>query len=492
MITGKQQSLIKPTHNWLKKIKVAYHPGFRSPVLDIFAAGLLDSLQKHGHQILDSPGPESDVILATAPFGMPINWRDSILLTGRRKFKLDHAPVVFTLIHASGDEMKYVLTSLEDALSKIKPDREDYRFPGLAERAYYTLHEQGRRGGPMLSLVRLLQSQSMCIRIILVVGDNSPQEAYTFDLVGAHPRTTFKDPDSFYRDLALRIATAASTQEVTLHQVVQEPASKEEWERLTTPAAMLRAGKEFGKRNFFTEMVSVANLVNVPAVHDAVSSQYSEGCFATWDPKLNALIATVTGSARPVEKDNLTEDELAVLVGIRGDGLGALVRHVEGRRNDPPSSEAVELVAMDQPLPRISLGQDYGFEGNVLVPVTRSKLHGHRGVNSFHPIYVEHVSLDDPYYHYPVSCSTEAQSWAIKTAFSRSQVLNNPEDPRKLVFTVISGHGLVLVEKWSSDKQPFQLMWEFMDEGLIEVANYIPQGYFEYVLKDDGKMHLTE
>jgi hypothetical protein len=55
-------------------------------------------------------------------------------------------------------------------------------------------------------------------------------------------------------------------------------------------------------------MVRVANLVSVPALNDAVSSQYSEGCYATWDAQINSLIATVTGSARPVEKDRLSED----------------------------------------------------------------------------------------------------------------------------------------------------------------------------------------
>jgi hypothetical protein len=492
MITGEHHSLVRPTHAWLKKINIAYHPGYKSPAQDKFVEGLLNCFIKRGHQLLETPHGDPDVVLTTAKFGEPVNWRDSILLAGRRKFKWEHTPVIYTHIHASHSELNKVLSILEQALTKETPDPSDYQFPGLADHAYHTLHEQGRRGGPMMALVRLLQSQSMCIRIILTVGENGPEEAYTFDLVGAHPRTENSDEEFFFQDLMLRIVTAASTREVTKHKVVGEPIQKELWDSISTPAAMLRAGKEFGQRNFFTEMVSVANLVNVPAVHDAVSSQYSEGCFATWDPQINALVATVTGSARPVEKDNLTEDELAVLVGVRDDGLGALVQHVEGRRNDPPSSEAVEMVAMDLPLPKISIGTDYGLDKEFNVPVSRSKLHGHRGVNAYHPEHVEHVSLDDPYYHYPVSCSTEAQSWAIKTAFSRSQALRNPEDSRMLVFTVISGHGLVLVEKWSPGKVPFQLIWEFMDNGFIEIANYIPQGCFKYILKEDGKMYLSE
>ena len=253
---------------------------------------------------------------------------------------------------------------------------------------------------------------------------------------------------------------------------------------------MRQAGLELGERHFFTEMVRVANLVSVPAVHEAVSSQYSEGCFATWEPGLDALLATVTGSARPVDKDRLTDDELAVIVGVRPDGLGARVRQVEGKRNDPPSTESVEMMEMDAWLPRISLGA--GWETPVEVPVARSKLHGHRGVRSYDPRWVEHVPLDEPYYHFPVSCSTEAQARAIRTAFARSATLKDPADPRPVAFTILPGHGVVIVEKWAAGKRPFQIIWEFMDGGVLEIENHIPQGLLSYLPDAQGRMVLHE
>jgi hypothetical protein len=235
---------------------------------------------------------------------------------------------------------------------------------------------------------------------------------------------------------------------------------------------MRHAGREL-KRHFFTEMVRVADLVSVPAVHEAVANQYSEGCFGTWDPLLDALIVTVTGSARPVVKDKLTDNELAVITGVRPDGLGAEVRHVEGKRNDPPSSEAVEMMEMDYRLPFITLRPEWGVSKKV--PAARSKLHGHRGVSAYDPARVEHVPLDPPYYHYPVSCSTSAQAQAIKAAFARSQSLKDPSDPRHVIFTVLPGHGVVLVEKWVQGKEPFQVIWEFVDSGLLEIDNTIPR-----------------
>ena len=143
-------------------------------------------------------------------------------------------------------------------------------------------------------------------------------------------------------------------------------------------------------------------------------------------------------------------------------------------RNDPPSSEAVELMDMDRDLPKIKL--DNGLE----VPVSRSKLHGHRGVTAYDPRYVEHVYLETPYYHYPVSCSTEAQANAIHNAFSRSESLQNPEDPRQVVFTILPGHGIVIAEKWVPGKEPFQVMWECMDAGWLVIDNIVPQGVLKF------------
>lgn len=251
---------------------------------------------------------------------------------------------------------------------------------------------------------------------------------------------------------------------------------------------MRRASMELGERDFFAPMVRIADLVRVPAVGDAIASQYSEGCFATWDPKLDALVATVTGSARPVDKGNLGDDDLALIVDVQPDGSGAIVRHIEGKRNDPPSSEAVEMIEMDRALPQISLKAEWNIPTKV--PVIRSKLHGHRGVAAFNSQYVEHVHLDPAYYHFPVSCATEAQARAIKAAFARSEALQNPEDLRKVVFTVLPGHGIMIVEKWVAGKTPFQVIWEYMDAGFLKVENHIPQGPLTYVPGPVGLMTL--
>ena len=324
----------KPTHPWLRKTEVAFVPGPTGPLLAEVTSQLLDRFRVQGHRVQDTPDENTKVILTTAPFGEAIGWRDALLFTARRRFDLSHSPAIYTLVHASPARLEWMLDHFRAVLTKEPPDPADYDFGGLAPHSYRVLFEQGRRGGPILALERLLQAQAKSIRIILVVGDDRPLAAYHFDLVGAFPRSDADELELFYDDIVLRIVTAVTARGVDKHKVVGDPIPSEVWRRLSTPPAMCTAGRQLGTRNFFTEMVRISDLVPVPAVTDAISSQYSEGCYATWEPTLAALIATVTGSARPVEKGSITDDDLAGIVGVRPDGSGALVRRVEGKRND--------------------------------------------------------------------------------------------------------------------------------------------------------------
>jgi hypothetical protein len=483
-----ESATVKPTHPWLRKISVASVPGSTTSLLEEVVGNLLHHFRLQGHGVQTTPDNHTDVTLTTVPFGRPLGWREALIFTARRRFNLSHSPNLYTLLHVPPEEFQRLLDHFQAALVKESPDPADYAFPGLSPRAYRVLFEQGRRGGPILALERLVQAQAKSIRVILVVGDDRPLVAYHFDLVGAHPCSEAEDLESFYGDIVLRIVTTVNAREVTAHEVVEGAIPSALWRGLSTPPAMCVAGRQLGERQFFTEMVRIADLVQVPAVADVVASQYSEGCFATWDPILGALIATVTGSARPVDKGNITEDDLAVIVGVRPDGRGARTRHVEGERNDPPSSEAVELMDMDSLLPTIELGPVWDISARV--PVARSKLHGHRGIAAYDARRVEYVPLDPPYYHYLVSCATDAQARGIKSAFARSKALQRPDDPRQVAFTVLPGHGAVIVEKWVAGAAPLQVMWEYMDAGYLQVDNRIPQGPMKYALGPDGRMVL--
>jgi len=475
-------------HDWLRKINISFVPGAITPVMEQFIAGLQNKLLELGQNIQEKPDQHTDVIITTAPFGESVSWRKALIFNARRLYNLDHTPTFYTLVQASPEELQRSIEHFTAAIQKEKPDPADFKLPGLADDAYTVLYEQGIRGGPILALERVIQSQAKSIRVLLIIADEKPLEVYHFDLVGAYPCTINLDPDEFYMDIALRLITTMSTTEVKAHQVVGDPIEYDFWAQLKTPEAMLNAARKLGERHFFTDTIRIAEVVDVPYVSDSVADQYSEGCFAAWDPELEALIATVTGSARPVHKGSITEADLAVIVGVREDGMGALVREVNGKPNDPPSSEAVELIDLDSLLPMIELGPDWDTQATV--PVVRSKLHGHRGIKAYDPCCVEYIPLDQPYYDYPVSCATNAQAQGIKAAFSRSETLQNPDDPRQVAFTVLPGHGAVIVEKWIPGKEPFQVIWEYMDAGYLEVDNLVPQGRMEFLPGPAGRYVL--
>jgi len=483
-------SLRKPIHEWLRDLDVSFVPGPSVRPLDRMVDALLGAFRGWGHRVQAQPDADTDVILTTARFGEPLDWRKALLFNARRRFKLTHSPTIYTLCYASPDEFEGVLDRFRAILAKSPPDPEDYVFPGLADEAYRVLYEQGCRGGPILALQRVIQSQAKCIDVLLTVGDDAPLEAFLFNLVGAYPRLPATPRDAFLGDIVVRIVTAESTCGVTHHAPIGEPVPLQVWEKLSTPDQMCQAGHQLGLRRFFTEMVRIADLVKVPALADAVAAQYSEGCFSTWDPFLGALITTATGSARPVYKGSITEADLAVVVGMRPDGSGAPIRQVEGRSTAQPSSEAVEMVQMDRALPRITL--ERGRDTRAEVPVVRSKLHGHRGVKAYDARRVEYVAMSPCYQHYPVTCATEAQARGIEAAFSCSEALQDPDDPRQVVFTVLPGHGTVIVEKWVPDHAPFEALWRAMDEGDLQIDSHVPQGPIEYWPGPQGRQVIHE
>lgn len=428
-----------------------------------------------------SPDNQTEVILTTARYGEPQSWRDALLFMARRRYRLKRFPVVYTLMHIGKMELQLILERLDASLAPDPvDDPKDFCFDGISSDAWKVLAEQGKRGGNMLALQRILQAQAKGIRMILFVGDGEkPECAYHFDLVGAYPRSLAGK--GFYRDIALRIATAVCAEEVSAIAASDESIPADVWDGLCTPGDMEEASRQFGQRGFFSGMVRIADLVGLTSLSDAVASQYSEGCFGTWDAKLDAMIVTAAGNSQPVNKPQITKKHLVV---VKAKDMGTIGMQIDGRPCRVPSSESYEMTVMGQVLPRIEVER----AGNV--PVVRSKLHGHRGISAYCADSVEYVAMAEPYFHYPVSCSTYPQTQGVVEAFSRSQALNNPDDPRQIGFTILPGHGVFIVEKWRHGKAPFQAIWECMDAGHLEASNDIPQAMMSYVYASDGMMRL--
>ena len=58
----------------------------------------------------------------------------------------------------------------------------------------------------------------------------------------------------------------------------------------------------------------------------------------------------------------------------------------------------------------------------------------------------------------------------------RRRCLRDPDDPRQVAFTILPTHGVFIVEKWVHGKEPFQVIWEHMDAGRLQIDRIVPQG----------------
>ena len=184
----------KPRHHWLRPIRAAFVTGPVSPLMAEMIEGLQTHLVQLGHEIQDVPDDTTDVVLTTAPYGTALTWRKALFFTERQRYKLSHQPTMVSMVHITPAQLDELTAQMERAIAKEPPDPEDFEFPGLAPGAYRVLVEQGRRGGPILALQRLLQVQAMSLRVLLVVGDKHPEAVYHFDLVGAYPVTRADQP----------------------------------------------------------------------------------------------------------------------------------------------------------------------------------------------------------------------------------------------------------------------------------------------------------
>ncbi|MEO9177285.1 MAG: hypothetical protein ABI317_17355, partial [Gaiellales bacterium] len=182
---------------------------------------LAGEFEARGHDVEAAPTDGTQVVFASAQFGVPIGWRQSLQLTVRRRFKLRRTPITYVVMSATPALLQATIDHFRHALDKSPIDPADFAMDGLEPTAVDTLVEQGRRGGAMLTMMRVLQTQAKNVRILLFVGDDdSPEAVFHLDLVGGHPRTTVVgDGSALWDDIVARVLATISASDVTDHMV---------------------------------------------------------------------------------------------------------------------------------------------------------------------------------------------------------------------------------------------------------------------------------
>jgi hypothetical protein len=467
-----------PLHAWVRPISIAYVPGPLTPAVEQTVGGLLEWLQFAGCTVTDTPTAETDLILTTSRLGTLTPRDEALFFHAKRKFRLSRRPTTLTVMDVPEDDYQRWLAHFAELARQPEDALAPEQYPGLGPQAVEVIAHQARRGGPELAFSRLVQAQSLSVRVMaLRTLAGRPYRAIHFDLAGARPVTDATDPEAFAADAGPRILAAVCAQEVKNHVFLDEPVPAALWTSLAGPDAMIRAGTAFTEFGFFTTPFYVDKLLGYRGLSDAISAQFSEGCYAVYEPALGGMITTATGSSRLVDKRSITRADQAVIVGIRPGREGALVRPVEGLDPVLPSVEAVEMLAISQAVATHTRTTAQGQA--VEVPNLRALLHGHLGVGAYDPNYVEMVQLDPLYYTQLVSCGTGALAQGTAAAFARSSALHRLDDPRRLVFLEQPGHGVMVAEKWAPEGQAdgaFDTIYAYLQAGHFQMTLDIPQG----------------
>jgi hypothetical protein len=465
-------------HSWTHPISIAYMPGDNTAALDLASSALLDWLRDAGCTVTDLPENSTDLIITTRRFGDNVSRDEALLFNAKRQYRLSSRPQVLTLVDVPEDEYQSLVQHFT-AIAQLPEDEANReQYPGLGPQAADIIAHQARRGGPELAFARLVQGQVLSIRVMaLRTQAGRPYRAMHFDMAGARPVTDATDLEIFAEDAGARVLAAVCAVEVNHHSFVDDPVSAELWDSLSSPDVMVRAGSMFTQFGFFTTPLYVEKLLGYRGVSDAISAQFSEGCYAIYEPDIPGLLTTASGSSRLVDKRSISRLDQAVVVGTRPDHDGAMVRPVTGMDRVVPSVEAVEMMGLCE---RVSKHRHLNSHGlPVTVPNVRAILHGHLGVAAYDPQRVETVMLDPLFYSQLVSCGTGALAEGTATAFARSESLKDLHDPRRVIFLEQPGHGVMVVEKWPASDDgtgAFDTIHDYLSSGVLQMTLDIAQG----------------
>lgn len=467
-----------PLHAWTHPITIAFLPRSRTAGMNLALEALFGWLREAGCTIQTQPDNTTNLIVTTGQFGDWVGRDEALLFHSKRLYRLGRRPTILTVVDLPETEYQAQLTHFRKLGQISEADAAQHQYDGLGPQAAEVIAHQARRGGPELALGRYLQTRYISIRVMaLRTVNDRPHRAVHYDLAGARPVSDATNLDDFAADAGARLLAAVCAAEVNHHSYDPQAVPAETWAALDTPDAMVAAGLTFTQYGFFTTPIQVDKLLGYRGIGDAISAQYSEGCYAVYEPEVSGLITTATGSSRLVDKRAITRTDQAVVARVLPSREGALVRPVAGMEMVVPSVEAVEMMALCESVAGHERPNRLG--ALVRVPNVRAILHGHLGVDRYDPAYVEAVTLDPLYYTQLVSCGTGPLADGTATAFGRSEALRNLADPRRVIFLEQPGHGVMLVEKWPApgDAQPpFSAILEALEAGHIHLSFNIAQG----------------
>ncbi|MGW5604398.1 hypothetical protein ACWEWL_35640 [Streptomyces rochei] len=338
----------------------------------------------------------------------------------------------------------------------------------------------GRRHAEVVEIGRTVMGRTAAPRVVLVNGDG--REATLFTLEGGHPTETDRIADRI-RD---RLVTAACARDVgDQYDVVPDAVPATNWRSCSAPGHLAAAGRRMGRLGLLPEPVRIDRYVseNLASLYRGYLGwkRLSEGMLFLYDPDLDAVVVTASGSW-DVDKRDLREDEVTVLDPHPRNGR-LRVLAPEGLDPKGPSVEAWEVCALLSAVPTVRLGRSATGQwvadpdGERSAPIIRGGVHAHVGVRRADETVIESVSPNRELYPYGFGCGTDLMADVAADTVARSRAVNDSDDPRLYVRWPMLYHGEMAVELWKPGLpgQPLQGLLDTYAQSVQYTPDHVDQ-----------------
>ncbi|MCZ9351180.1 hypothetical protein NGM36_15480 [Streptomyces mutabilis] len=327
---------------------------------------------------------------------------------------------------------------------------------------------------------RAVMARTAAPRVVLVNQDG--REATLFTMEGGHPTETEELADRI-RD---RLVTAACARDVgDRYDVVHDALLATAWADSPAPGHLAAAGRRMGELGLLPDPVRIDRYVS-----DALASLYreflgwkrlSEGMLFLYDPGLDAVVVTASGSW-DVDKRDLRKDEVTVLHPQTHNGR-LRVLAPEGLDPKGPSVEAWEVCALLSAVPTVRLSRSAAGhwvpdpDGERTAPLIRGGVHAHVGVSQADDTVIESVAPNRELYPYGFGCGTDLMADVAADTVARSQAVNDAADSRRYVRWPMLYHGEMAVELWKPGlpEQPLQGLLDAYAQSVRYTPDHVDQ-----------------
>lgn len=426
---------------WWRPLRIATVDSIRVPArLAEFRAQLLDSFRDQGHAIVSTSETDIDLLIDVAvipngpePLALRIPERPQpLMLTVMKDYQLARRP-----------DNLVVLVAIEESLGN---------WPHIE----------------VVSTARIAMARIGSPKIVFVSGVG-PSEVTYCTLEGGHPTETNMKADGL-RD---RLVASASAREVGgQFDVNKDTISQSAWGGTRIPDEIVSAGHRMDQLGLLPPPRQISDYVSprMARVYERYLGLkgFSEGMLFAVDPMSKTTMVTASGSW-DVDKRALHRDEVTPLSGIINGRVQ--VEAPFGVHPKGPSVEAAEVLSLLDAAPRVRLSPDgvYGWRpdsnGDFEVPIIRSGIHAHIGVESADSAVVETIEPDRKKYPFGFGCGTDLMCEVARSTVERSSAINDPNDHRLYVRWPMLYHGEMVVELWKGqiERATFEGLLDLFD-----------------------------